>query len=158
VRACVRVAGESAGEYPTSLVGIWMCYGPPATRDDRARQRQPRSSCWQPRSAALVARQSTLSGHQTDHPDSARLTDPCKRLRLNTLAITVYNTYHIEWGFTLLECILTCQNRRQGGRGSRLADWRRQRRIPPLRLFFANWPPLHSARAPVAMLRYTLLV
>jgi hypothetical protein len=71
----------------------------------------------QPRSTPLVDRQSTLSDQQTDHPDSARLTDPCKRLRLNTLAITVYNTYHIEWGFTLLECILTCQNRRQGGRG-----------------------------------------
>ncbi len=111
-----------------------------------------------PRSVALVARQSTLSDQQTDHPVALRLDGPCKRLRLSTLAITVYNTYHIEWGFTLLECILTCQNRRQGGRGSRLADWRRQRRIAPLRLFFANWPPSHSARAPVAMLRYTLLV
>jgi hypothetical protein len=101
VRACVRVAGESAGEYPTSLVGIWMRSGPHATRDDRARQRQPRSSCRQPRFAPLVDRQSTLADHQTDHPDSAGLDDPCKRLRLSTLAITVCNTRHLEWGFTL---------------------------------------------------------
>ena len=95
MRACVQRV-KAAGEYPTSLVGIWMRSGPRATRDDRARQRQPRSSCRQPRFAPLVDRQSTLADHQLDHPDSAGLDDPCKRLRLSTLAIRQYNTGYIE--------------------------------------------------------------
>lgn len=77
---------------------------------------------------------------QTGSPDSARLDGPCKRLRLSTLPITQYKRSHMEWGFTLLKCILTCENRRQGGRGSSRPGWRRQRRIRPLRFFICNWP------------------
>ena len=93
-----------------------------------------------PRSALLVARQPTLAERHSGHPYTCRLTGHCKRLICNTLAITQYNAYHMEWGFTLLECILTRQNRRQGGRGSSRSWRRRRRRIAPLRFFCANWP------------------
>ena len=55
VRACSACGGErarAAGEYPTSLVGIKMRYGPADTRDDRAPAPAPRAA----RCAARAAR------------------------------------------------------------------------------------------------------
>ena len=100
VRACVR-ACEAVGEYPSDAVGYWIRYSPHDTRDDRARHRQPRSSCRQPRSAPLVDRQSTLTELRSGGPNSLRLTYPCKRLMRSVLPITQYNSRNIEWGFTL---------------------------------------------------------
>jgi hypothetical protein len=38
---------------------------------------------------------------------------------MSGLPLTQYNAYHMEWGFTLLECILTRENRQAGGEGVR---------------------------------------
>jgi hypothetical protein len=65
------------------------------------------------------ARQTWLTEHQTSRLVTPRLTYPRKRLRLSGLLITEYKTSHKEWGFTLLECILTRQNWQAGGEGVR---------------------------------------
>jgi hypothetical protein len=41
-----------------------------------------------------------LAEHHFSHPDSARLTYPCKLLRRSTLPITMHNVRHMEWVFT----------------------------------------------------------
>lgn len=99
VCAAELVRVRSIGEYLSAAVGYEMRYGPRDTRHDRARTRAPL------RAPAYFAAQpvrhvkSEPTEHQTDHPDTIRLTYPCKRLRLSSLAITVYNTYHMEWDF-----------------------------------------------------------
>jgi hypothetical protein len=143
VGRCVRAAGvwaKAAGEYPSAAVGYEMRYGPWIVYNHRVRVCERSATPRSARRAPLVARQSALVEHHSGWSDTTGLDDPCKRLICSTLAITQYKRSHIEWGFTLLECILTRQNRRQGGRGSS-RSWRRRRgRIRPLRFFCANWP------------------
>ncbi len=50
------------------------------------------------------ARQTWLTEHQSGRPVTARLTCPCKPLRLSGLAITQYYVRHMEWGFYSVKC------------------------------------------------------
>ena len=97
----------------------------------------------------LVRPAAQLVRHVTSAPSRAPfrwshqlgLTYPCKRLRCSALPITIYKRSHLEWVFTERNGEFTEKNQTQGGRGFDSAWRRRRRRIPPLRLFFANWPP-----------------
>jgi hypothetical protein len=73
-----------------------MRYGSPVTLNDRAPAPAPRGA----RLASHRHAKRGLAVHHSSAPDSARLTYPCKRLRMSMLAITVYNTRHMEWVFT----------------------------------------------------------
>ena len=72
-----------------------MRYGSPVTLNDRAPALTPRVT----RLASHRHVTSAPAVHQFDAPYTCRLDDPCKRLRLSMLPITVYNTYHMEWVF-----------------------------------------------------------
>ena len=150
VRACGERAGESEracvgeivrvrrnGEYPSAAVGYEMRYGPWIVYNHRAPALTPRVT----RRASPRHVTSAPTEHHSGHPYTCRLDDPCKWLRRSTLPITEYYVRHMEWVFTESNGEFTERNQRQGGRGFDLDIRRRRRRIRPLRLFCANWPP-----------------
>ena len=92
-----------------------MRYSPQIVYNHRALTAAPRSSHPAARSSPSIVVRRAPKRRVHRHG----LVGHCKRLRLSRLAITVYNTYHMEWGFTLLERILTRQNRQAGGEGVR---------------------------------------
>jgi hypothetical protein len=90
-------AAEEAEEYLSALVGYEMRYAPWIVYNHRAPAPDPPSLLCAPQSGPSACHKLRVFG-AVGRP---RLTYHCKLLRFSTLAITVYNTYHMEWVFTL---------------------------------------------------------
>ena len=140
VRAA-RAAGESAraaeivrvrsnGEYPSAAVGIWIRYSPQIVYNHRASAPAPRAARLAPQHRLSDARRPS-NGPSLHLPFDLPLQAVAhEQVANNRILCTSYGM-----GFLL------CKTSDRGGRGFDLVLRRRRRRIRPLRLFFANWPP-----------------
>jgi len=132
---------EVNGEYLSAAVGYEMRYAPWIVYNHRAPTHDPPSSPVNVPSA------------RQKRPRRA----PKRRFRHVTFGPPLQAAV-VEWvGHNDAQCtsygvtILLCKTGDRGGRGFGLDIRRRRRRVSPLRLFFANWPP-SQLTPPVAML------
>jgi len=117
-----------------------MRYGPHATSNDRA----PASRLLRPSSTFHRPAKSDPTEHQSGASVTARLSRPCKLLRLNGLAITMHNVGHIEWRFYSVKPAT-------GGEGVRPGYTTATATHSPPQIFFRQLAP-SQLTPPVAML------
>jgi hypothetical protein len=137
---CVRCVRGGNSSYTKE-----MRYGSPVTLNHRAPAPAPRPA----RSGVPSARHKRPRRASFRPAVTTGLAYPCKRLRLSRLAITVYNTRHMEWVLQSKPANLQRETGHRGGGGSTCYYDGDDDALPPSD-FFSPTGPLRACPTPVA--------